>query len=51
MYLNRNKYILCGLALVGVRSVLGVDSQRGSPFNIQRSMKIDNFTISIVILI
>ena len=33
-----------GLALIGVRAVLGVDSERGSPFNIQRSMYVLNFT-------
>jgi len=35
---------LHGLALIGVRAVLGVDSERGSPFNIQRSMYVLNFT-------
>jgi len=44
MYLKRNNYYLHGLALVGVRSVLGVDNKSGSPFNIQRSLHIDNLT-------
>ena len=44
IYLNRGNYLLHGLALIGVRAVLGVESERGSPFNIQRSMKVDNFT-------
>ncbi len=44
MYLNRESYLLHGLALIGVRAVLGVDSERGSPFNIQRSMHVENFT-------
>ena len=44
MYLKKEKYLLHGLALIGVRAVLGVESERGSPFNIQRSMKVNNFT-------
>ena len=44
IYLNRESYLLHGLALIGVRAVLGVESERGSPFNIQRSMHVDNFT-------
>ncbi len=37
-------YLLHGVALVGVRSVLGVDNPTGSPFNIQRSLHIPNLT-------
>jgi len=44
MYLKRDVYRLHGLALLGVRSVLGVESQRGSPFNVQRSLQVHNFT-------
>jgi hypothetical protein len=44
MYLKRDAYLLHGLALIGVRAVLGMDSQRGSPFNIQRSLHVPNFT-------
>jgi len=44
IYLKRESYLLHGLALIGVRAVLGVDSERGSPFNIQRSMHVENFT-------
>jgi len=44
MYLKRGGYLLHGLALIGVRAVLGVESDRGSPFNIQRSLHIPNFT-------
>jgi len=44
MYLKRNNYCLHGLALIGVRSVLGVDNKSGSPFNIQRSLHIENLT-------
>jgi hypothetical protein len=43
-YLNRQNNWLHGLALVGVRAVLGIESQRGSPFNIQRSLKVPNLT-------
>ncbi|QTA78061.1 NTP hydrolase p-loop-containing [Desulfonema limicola] len=44
MYLKREDYNIHGLALIGVRAVLGVDSLRGSPFNIQRSLHVPNFT-------
>ncbi len=44
MFLKRESYILHGLVLIGVRAVLGVESLRGSPFNIQRSLHISNFT-------
>jgi hypothetical protein len=45
IYLKRDRYLLHGLSLIGVRAVLGVDSQRGSPFNIQRSLHVPNFTL------
>ena len=44
MYLNSKQYLLHGLALVGVRAVLGVESTSGSPFNIQRSLHIKNLS-------
>ncbi len=44
MYLKRDSYLLHGLALIGVRTVLGVESERGSPFNVQRSMHLPNFS-------
>src|SRR5262249_17454676 len=44
MYLDREGYVLHGLALIGVRAVLGVDSLRGSPFNVQRSFHVPNLT-------
>lgn len=44
MHLDRRGYRLHGLALVGVRAVLGVESDRGSPFNVQRSMRVPNLT-------
>jgi hypothetical protein len=37
-------YLLHGLALVGVRSVLGIENERGSPFNVQQSLHIPNLT-------
>jgi len=45
IYLKRDRYLLHGLSLIGVRAVLGVDSQRGSPFNIQRSLHVPDFTL------
>lgn len=44
MFLARENYVLHGLALIGVRAVLGVDSPRGSPFNVQRSLQIPHLT-------
>jgi len=37
-------YLLHGLALIGVRAVLGVENVKGSPFNVQRSLQIPNLT-------
>lgn len=37
-------YLLHGLALIGVRAVLGVENVTGSPFNVQRSVHIPNLT-------
>ncbi len=44
MYLEREKNRLHGLALIGVRAVLGVESETGSPFNIQRSLHVPNLS-------
>ncbi len=44
IYLAREGYTLHGLALIGVRAVLGVDSARGSPFNVQRSLHVPNLS-------
>ncbi|KHD08697.1 hypothetical protein PN36_19225 [Candidatus Thiomargarita nelsonii] len=44
LYLDRKNNWLHGLALIGVRAVLGIESQRGSPFNIQKSLKVPNLT-------
>ncbi|MFW6372593.1 MAG: AAA-like domain-containing protein [Thermodesulfobacteriota bacterium] len=43
IYLDRDHFRLHSLALIGVRAVLGVESERGSPFNIQRSLHVPNF--------
>jgi len=37
-------YLLHGIALIGVRSVLGIEYPKGSPFNVQRSLHIPNLT-------
>jgi len=44
LYLDRRNHWLHGLTLTGVRAVLGIESQRGSPFNIQRSLHVPNLT-------
>ncbi len=44
LYLDRSDHWLHGLALTGVRAVVGMESQRGSPFNVQRSMQVGNLT-------
>lgn len=44
MYLNPENHWLHGLALTGVRAVLGVDSKKGSPFNVQRSLHVPNLS-------
>ena len=49
IHLHRERYHLHGLALIGVRSVLGV-SGRGSPFNVQRSLHVPNLTRDEVLL-
>lgn len=42
---SRDKtHLVHGLALVGVRSVLGIENVTGSPFNVQRSLHIPNLT-------
>jgi len=49
IYLERTsasctKIMLHGLALIGVRSVLGIENVSGSPFNVQRSLHIPKLT-------
>ncbi|GAK52630.1 hypothetical protein U14_03882 [Candidatus Moduliflexus flocculans] len=41
---HEKTYLLHGLALIGVRSVLGIENATGSPFNVQRSVRIPNLT-------
>jgi len=41
---SQKQYLLHGLALIGVRSVLGIENVKGSPFNVQRSLHIPNLT-------
>lgn len=41
---GEKSYLLHAVALIGVRSVLGIENQTGSPFNIQRSVHIPNLT-------
>ncbi len=41
---EQKTYLLHAVALIGVRSVLGIENDKGSPFNVQRSMHIDNLT-------
>ncbi len=37
-------YLLHGLALIGVRAVLGIENVTGSPFNVQRGLHVPNLT-------
>ncbi len=39
---EQKSYLLHSIALIGVRSVLGIENQTGSPFNVQRSLQITN---------
>ncbi|RKZ51151.1 MAG: hypothetical protein DRQ99_33360, partial [Candidatus Parabeggiatoa sp. nov. 3] len=41
---TEKNYLLHSLALIGVRTVLGVENVKGSPFNVQRSVHIPNLT-------
>jgi hypothetical protein len=41
---KEKKYLLHSVALIGVRTVLGIENQKGSPFNVQRSLHIPNLT-------
>ncbi|MEM7532310.1 MAG: AAA-like domain-containing protein [Chloroflexota bacterium] len=41
---SEKTYLLHGVALIGVRSVLGIENESGSPFNTQRSVHIPNLT-------
>lgn len=37
-------FLLHGLALIGVRSVLGIENAKGSPFNVQQSLHVTNLS-------
>jgi len=39
---EQKTYLLHAVALIGVRSVLGIENEKGSPFNVQRSVHIPN---------
>ncbi|NIM11636.1 MAG: AAA family ATPase, partial [Candidatus Aminicenantes bacterium] len=41
---EQKKYLLHSAALIGIRSVLGIENKKGSPFNVQRSLHIPNLT-------
>jgi len=41
---HEKDFLLHGLALIGIRGVLGIENERGSPFNIQQSLHIPNLT-------
>jgi len=41
---EKKTYLLHSVALIGVRSVLGIENPKGSPFNVQRSLHIPNLT-------
>ncbi len=41
---EQNKPLLHSLALIGIRSVLGIENQKGSPFNVQNSLRIPQLT-------
>ncbi len=43
---SEKKYLLHSVALIGIRSVLGIENRRGSPFNVQRSLHIPNLTFN-----
>lgn len=43
---TEKEYLLHGVALIGVRSVLGIENVRGSPFNVQRSLHIPNLNFA-----
>ena len=42
--IGEKDYLLHSVALIGVRSVVGIENKQGSPFNVQRSLHIQNLT-------
>ncbi len=43
---QEKKYLLHSVALIGIRSALGVENVKGSPFNVQRIVHIPNLTFA-----
>ncbi|MCK4760581.1 MAG: ATP-binding protein [Candidatus Aminicenantes bacterium] len=41
---EEKSYLLHGVALIGIHSAIGIDSDRGSPFNVQRGLHVPNLT-------
>lgn len=41
---EQKSYLLHSVALIGIRSVLGIENKTGSPFNVQRSVHIPDLT-------
>jgi hypothetical protein len=41
---DQRTFLLHAVALIGVRRALGVENEKGSPFNVQRSVHISNLT-------
>ncbi len=41
---GQKSYLLHAVSLIGVRSVLGIENAKGSPFNVQQSVHIPNLT-------
>ncbi len=42
----KKDYLLHSVALIGVRAMLGIENETGSPFNVQRSLHIPNLTLA-----
>ncbi len=42
---EQKTYLLHAVALIGVRGVLGIENEKGSPFNVQQSLNIPNLTL------
>ncbi|MCP4153739.1 MAG: hypothetical protein GY757_38795 [bacterium] len=41
---EKKSYLLHSIALIGIRSILGIENETGSSFNIQRSLHVSNLT-------
>ncbi|MCP4698220.1 MAG: hypothetical protein GY862_15405 [Gammaproteobacteria bacterium] len=44
LYLDRETNQLHGLALIGIHALLGFENPQGTPFNIQKSLRVPNLT-------